>query len=110
MIRRDGTLQRGRPLNIPGEHTVNFDENSIAIAFVGGYNCPTGTKNYELYQSAESLTRSQFNTFDVIVEVLFGYYPGIRVVGHNHLNGNEFDPGFDVVNYTVNRFSKTENV
>ena len=38
VIRRDGSLQRGRPVNIKGQHAPinNHDVRSISIAFVGG--------------------------------------------------------------------------
>ena len=47
IITRDGKLQRGRPLNLIGDHAPEFNHNqfSIGIAFVGGFNCSTNTKN-----------------------------------------------------------------
>ena len=46
IITRDGKLQRGRPLNLIGDHAPEFNHNqfSIGIAFVGGFNCSTNTK------------------------------------------------------------------
>lgn len=106
VIRRDGTLQRGRPADVVGEHSLNWNNDTLSIAFVGGYNCPTGTNNPEIHQSAESLTRSQFNTFDLFLEVVYQYIYGCQVVGHNDLQELEVDPGFDVINYCRSRFNK----
>ena len=41
IIKRDGTIQRGRPLNIIGAHAKDFGHNnySIGISHVAGYNC-----------------------------------------------------------------------
>ena len=105
IIRRDGTLQRGRPADTKGEHTASFNDLTLSIAFVGGYNCPTGTTNPETYKSVESLTRAQFNTFDMFCNAWYAYLPGGQLIGHNDLEETD-DPGFDVVKYSRSRFNK----
>jgi hypothetical protein len=108
VIRRDGSLQRGRPVNIQGQHapTNNHDERSIAIVFVGGYNVPTGTPNPEQFLSVQSLTRSQFNTFDHFCRAFYNVFPGAQIVGHNDIDTDEIDPGFDVIDYVNANFGK----
>lgn len=106
VIRRDGTLQRGRPVNVVGDHTTSNNNLSLGVVMVGGYNCPTGTETPELYQSVESLTRAQFNTLDKIIEVFYQTFPGGQVLGHNDVEPTQIDPGFDVPNYCRNRFGK----
>ncbi len=106
IIRKDGTLQRGRPADQNGEHTLKFNDRTLAIAFVAGYTCPTGTPNPELYQSVESITRAQFTTFDMFLSVYYQYFQGGQVVGHRDLELVP-DPGFDVQNYCRNRFGKS---
>lgn len=108
VIRRDGSLQRGRPINIQGEHvTVNkHNERSIGIVFVGGINVPSGTPNLENFISVQSLTRSQFNTFDHLCRAFFARFPGGQAVGHNDIDPIEDDPGFNVREYVLANFGK----
>lgn len=108
VIRRDGTLQRGRPVNIQGQHapTNNHDQRSIGVVFVGGINAPTGTPNYENYFSAQSLTRSQINTFDHLCRTFYNVFPGGQVVGHIDIDEDEIDPGFSVIDYVAAAFGK----
>ena len=106
IIRRDGSLQRGRPINIQGQHSPkNFhDLRSLSIAFVGGINVPSGTLNSENFLSAQSLTRTQFNTFDHVCRAIYGAIPGIQIVGHIDIDDDELDPGFDVISYALSNF------
>lgn len=108
VIRRDGSLQRGRPVNIQGEHALvnNHDERSIGVVFVGGINVPSGTPNLENFVSVQSLTRSQFNTFDHFCRGFYSRFPGGQILGHNDIDPIENDPGFNVREYTAANFRK----
>jgi len=108
VIRRDGSLQRGRPLNIEGQHSPNnnHDKRSIGIVFVGGINVPSETPNSENFLSAQSLTRSQINTFDHFCRATYNILPGAQIVGHSNIDEDEFDPGFDVISYVRSNFGK----
>jgi hypothetical protein len=108
VCRRDGSLQRGRPVNIEGQHTPGLDAKSIGFVFVGGINAPTGTPNASNFLSAQSLTRSQLNTFDHFCRANYKTQPGIKIVGHNDVDvsGLNVDPGFDVTDYVRTRFGK----
>ena len=108
MVRRDGSIQRGRPINIEGQHapTNDHNERSIGIAFVGGINAPSGTPNLENFVSVQSLTRSQFNTFDHFCRGFYSRFPGGQIVGHNDIDPLEDDPGFDVREYVLANFGK----
>lgn len=107
VIRRNGVVQRGRsPLRLSTHTNTLHDQVSIAIAFVGGYNCPTGTKNPDRYRNVRSLTRAQFNSFEEICRTLYFKHPGMQIVGHNDIDINQPDPGFDVIEYCKNIFGK----
>ena len=108
VIRRDGSLQRGRPINIEGQHSPlnNHNERSIGVVFVGGINVPSGTPNPENFVSVQSLTRSQFNTFDHLCRAFYSTYAGGQIVGHNDIDETEEDPGFDVREYVLANFGK----
>ena len=111
VIRRDGSLQRGRPANIEGQHTPSRDEKSVGIVFVGGVNVPTETPNFQNFLSSQSLTRSQINTFDQMVRTIYKVYQGINFFGHVDVDptGEAIDPGFDVPDYVKTRFGKDQS-
>lgn len=108
VIRRDGSIQRGRPVNIQGQHApINgHDERSIGIVFVGGINVPTGTPNEENFLSAASLTRSQINTFNHFCREFYKVFDGAQIVGHTDIDLVEIDPGFSVIDYVETNFGK----
>ena len=111
LILRDGKLQRGRPLNIKGAHAKKNGHNkfSIGIAFVGGFNCPTGTPNPENFTSADSFTEEQRNTYDMFVASFYVAFPSGQAWGHSDTDPGKIDPGFDVQQYVYNKQNK-ENV
>ena len=108
VIRRDGSIQRGRPVNIQGQHApINgHDERSIGVVFVGGINVPTGTPNPENFLSAASLTRSQINTFNHFCREFYKVYGGAQIVGHSEVDLVEIDPGFSVIDYVETNFGR----
>jgi N-acetyl-anhydromuramyl-L-alanine amidase AmpD len=95
-------------VNIQGEHALvnNHDERSIGVVLVGGINVPSGTPNLENFISVQSLTRSQFNTFDHFCRGFYSRFPGGQIVGHNDIDPIENDPGFNVREYVLANFSK----
>ena len=112
VIQRDGKLQRGRPLNIAGAHSKAYGHNtySIGVVFVGGFNCPSGTKNPERFLSSDSFTEEQWNTYAMFVESFYTVWPAGQAWGHNDTTDQgKIDPGFDVQQYVYNKFNK-ENV
>ena len=108
VIRRDGRLQRGRPVNRIGEHasTNGHDTYSIGIAMVGGLNVSSGENNATDYRSSQSFTREQFTTLEKFVNSFYRRFPGGQVFGHNDIDAQEFDPYFDVQDYVESVFRK----
>jgi len=108
VIRRDGRLQRGRPVNRIGEHasTNGHDTYSIGIAMVGGLNVSSGENNATDYRSSQSFTREQFTTLEKFVNSYYRRYPGGQVFGHNDIDAQELDPYFDVQDYVESVFRK----
>lgn len=108
VIRRDGRLQRGRPVNIQGDHApVNgHDKFSIGIVLVGGINVSTGEDNPTDYRSSQAFTREQFTTLEKFLNGYYRRFPGGQVFGHNDIDVNEIDPYFDVVDYVESVFRK----
>lgn len=106
VIRRDGSIQRGRPVNIEGEHALDHNQRSIAVCFVGGINVPSETINITQFISVQSLTRSQFNSFDHFCRAFYNVWPGGQVLGHSDIDNLTNDPGFDVRAYVKANFDK----
>ena len=110
IIRRDGTIERGRPIGLKGAHAKANGHNnfSIGISFVAGYNCLSGTPNPERYVSAQSITPAQWKSLDSYLETFWQVYPGGQVFGHNNTDpGNKPDPGVDMPTYIYNKFGKS---
>lgn len=109
VIRRDGTIQRGRSINQVGAHAVDNGHNnySIGVCFVGGYNCPSSTQNPERFVSKDSLTRAQMTAFDQFMEKYYLVWPGGQAWGHVDTdNKGKVDPGFSVPDYVKSKWNK----
>jgi N-acetylmuramoyl-L-alanine amidase len=109
IIRRDGRLQRGRPINKAGAHALDNGHNkySIGISFAAGYNCPSGTANPDRFISVESINSVQFKTYDMFMSAFYDIWPGGQVYGHVDTdNKGKVDPGFDVQDYCFTKFGK----
>ena len=110
IIRRDGTLQRGRPLERTGAHSKAYGHNrySIGVSMAGGYNCPSGTPNQNSFISAASLTTQSLATFEWFMKAFYEVFPGGQAYGHNDTTDlGKVDPGFDVQEYVQIKFGKT---
>lgn len=68
-VRRDGSVYRGRPENMKGGHTKNYNGTSIGICFEG---------NFE----TESMSEAQKTAGLALVADIRSRYPGIIVGGH----------------------------
>lgn len=108
IIRRDGRLQRGRPLNISGAHAAGngFNTRSIGISFAGGYTVASGTPNFERY-TGPAFTPSQWQTYDMFLDAFYRVWPGGQSFGHIDVDtAGKIDPGFNVAEYAYEKFGK----
>ena len=107
LIRKDGSIQRGRPANFQGGSLNNNHERySIQIAFVGGINAPTGTLEYERFFSSSSFTPKQVTSFQQFCAIAYSAWPGVQIMGHNDIDRGQIDPGFDVISEMEHLFGK----
>ncbi len=96
VIRRDGTIEKGRDLDNDGDvtdeigaHAAGFNVGSIGICLVGGKG------NYA--EPDFNFTREQMAAMDILVSQYEELYPGIEVLGHRDLPGVcKSCPCFDV--------------
>ncbi len=108
VIRRDGTLQRGRPMNLEGAHDENNNSTFLGFCFVGGLNTTSNNAVEPLwkYASADSLTPAQYNSYDQLMRTFHQVFPHAQVAGHYMTsNDGKVDPGFDVVGYSYSKFN-----
>ena len=78
VIRRDGTIEPGRPEWLIGAHCVNHNAHSIGVCYEGGLDIRG--------QPADTRTAEQKAAMRQLLEDLHRRYPRAVVVGHHDLN------------------------
>ena len=108
IIRRDGTVQRGLPLNnIADASDINRHKfNCIDVCLIGGVNVPSEADNPLLNLSSTSFTQTQYASLETIIASFYKKCSGGQVLGHNAIDANSQDPYFDVLSYVENKFGK----
>ncbi|MDR2745683.1 MAG: N-acetylmuramoyl-L-alanine amidase [Desulfovibrio sp.] len=76
VIRRDGTLESGRPTDRPGAHTAGHNKDSVGICLVGGVAEDGKTPE-------DNFTPAQWATLERVVRDMLRKFPGATVHGHN---------------------------
>ena len=90
VVRRDGTIEPGRPEEQIGAHCLNHNAHSIGICYEGGLDIRG--------QPADTRTAEQKQAMRQLLEELHGRYPRALIVGHHDL-----DPGKDCPCYDAAR-------
>lgn len=89
VIRRSGTIERGREESESGAHVEGWNGVSIGICLVGGMN-PDGS-------SGANYTMQQYNALKSLLCILLKKYEGSELRGHRDFKGVMKDcPCFDV--------------
>jgi len=89
VVRREGTIEKGRPLELAGAHVRNHNRHSIGICYEGGRDAAGKT--------ADTRTPEQKAALRTLVGQLKGMFPKALVVGHRDLDPQKECPCFDVV-------------
>lgn len=97
VIRRDGSLEEGRPLEKAGAHASGYNENSVGICLVGGIDEKGNPEN--------NFTNAQWITLKRVITMLDQLYPNSKIVGHNELT-NKACPCFNVQAWLKNEMRK----
>ena len=110
IIKRDGSMERGVPLDsVPEPENVaspGHNTYSIQICLVGGVNVASEDDAINGNLGASSITRTQFNTLHQLFRVFFLHFPGGQALGHGEFDVTQLDPGFEVRDYVYNAFNK----
>ena len=88
-VRRDGTVEHGRPMWEVGAHVVGHNKHSIGICYEGGLDAD-GVKT-------DTRTPEQIRALRQLVEKYHAQFPDAVIVGHHNLNPLKDCPCFDAV-------------
>ena len=99
IIRRDGTLEKGRNIEVIGSHVYGHNKNSIGICLVGGK--PIGNQKRDI----NLFTIEQLETLESLLFNLKGFLqePNLKIVGHCQLDKKKTCPNFDVQKWLKER-------
>lgn len=89
VIRRDGSLERGRSLEKVGAHVKIHNRTSVGVCLVGGLDDETN-------QPAPNYTPEQWTSLKALLVELQATYPDARVKGHRDLDPTKDCPCFNV--------------
>ena len=84
VIRRDGSIEAGRPEWMVGAHCVNHNKYSIGVCYEGGLDARG--------QPADTRTAAQKATLRQLLTDLHRRYPRAVIVGHHDLNPQKERP------------------
>ena len=82
VIRRNGDIEPGRPLEVPGAHVKGHNAHSIGICLVGG-------------KGGFNFTIAQVRAARILIRGLLIEFPHAAVCGHRDLDPNKTCPNFD---------------
>lgn len=89
VIRRDGTVEPGRPLTERGAHVEDFNHCSVGICMVGGVNDKMKPEN--------NFTPPQFAALKTVLKAMKQHFPGAVIQGHRDFPAvAKACPSFDV--------------
>ena len=87
VIKLDGSLENGRPVERQGAHVRGHNKGSIGVCYVGGYD-----KNMD---PKDTRTEEQKKALAALIVDLMNEYPGSTLHGHNEF-ASKACPSFDV--------------
>lgn len=89
VIRRDGTIEHGRPFDTIGAHVRGHNDSSIGICVVGG-------ASNSVDKAEDNFTVNQGIALHELLQQLCQIYPEAQVVGHKDLDDTRECPCFDL--------------
>lgn len=81
VIRRDGTVEEGRDVDVVGAHVSGFNDVSVGICMVGGVDANDVTK------AVNNFTQKQFDSLKELLIDLKILYPNAKIQGHRDFPG-----------------------
>lgn len=87
VIKRDGTIEDGRPVNKVGAHVKGYNTGSLGLCMVGGVNNDGDADN--------NFTDKQWHSLELMARGIKAMIPHITIHGHNEY-ANKACPSFSV--------------
>ena len=88
IVRRDGTVEAGRPIEMIGMHCQNHNTHSIGVCYEGGLDADG--------RPADTRTALQKRVLRALLNSLHARFPKALILGHNVFNPSESCPCFNV--------------
>lgn len=83
VIRRDGTIENGRPDYWPGAHVKGHNHHSLSVCLIG----------------RDKYTDEQYASLTDVITDWLSDHPGADVVGHYQLDSDKTCPNFSVTEF-----------
>lgn len=91
VIKRDGTVETGRDVEVVGAHVQGYNERSVGICMVGGVSAD------DINKAQNNFTPAQFASLKTLLTDLKKKYPKAVIQGHRDFPGvAKACPSFDV--------------
>ena len=87
VIKRDGSVEKGRPIQRPGAHAKGYNKNSIGICCVGGVD--------DQMNPEDNRTEAQKESLHLLLGGLYFQYNIEKIIGHNEVSSKAC-PSFSV--------------
>jgi len=75
VIRRNGVVEKGRPVDDIGAHVAGYNSNSVGVCLVGGIG-------ENSFAPENNFTKAQWSALKALVADLVKRYPNAKVQGH----------------------------
>ena len=94
VIRRDGTVEQGRPEHVVGAHVGGHNTRNLGICMAGGLADDGKTPQ-------DNFTQAQYQTLNTLLDELLSRYPDAKIMGHNEFSNHRSRgcPCFDISTY-----------
>lgn len=89
VIRRDGTIEAARPLEVIGAHVVSANSYTVGVCLVGGKGGKSKDDPYKHF------TNHQMESLRNVLDDLTERYPNAAIVGHYELDKGKSCPNFN---------------
>ena len=89
VVRRDGTVEVGRPVEEVGAHCLNRNRHSIGICYEGGLDVSGNP--------ADTRTEAQKKALRELLQQLHAQFPRAIIAGHNVFNPMKACPCFNAM-------------
>ena len=87
VVRRDGTIEPGRPLDQVGAHCLNHNRHSVGICYEGGLD--------QQGHPSDTRTTEQRRALLQLLSELKHQFPRALILGHHDLDPQKSCPCFD---------------